>query len=262
MLLATWNINGYRARAQRISEWLTERKPDVVCMQEMKLKTEELEIEPFTALGYHVAFIGQASWNGVAVLSKTPIEVVARELPGAAADSGARFLVVRTAGMEVTSVYVPNGKAVKHPEFPGKLAWLEKLAAYVEARPRGTPFVLGGDLNVCPTDLDSWMGERGRGTIFHTDEERAFYKRLTAPEPGPGLVDLYRAKYPTEPGFSFWDYRAGAFHRKLGMRIDMLLATPDVASRVKDVVVDREFRKKSKVSGALPSDHAPLMATL
>jgi exodeoxyribonuclease III len=260
VLLCTWNVNGYRARAQRISEWLSERRPDVVCMQEMKLKTDELEREPFTQAGYHVAFVGQSSWNGVAVLSKTPIEPVLLELPGAG-EAGARFLAVRTADVEVASVYVPNGKTVSNPEYRGKLGWLEKLASHVEARVKDTtspPFVLGGDLNVCPTDLDSWMGERGRGTIFHTDEERALIKRLT----DAGLVDLYRSKYPTEAGYSFWDYRAGAFHRKLGMRIDMLLASEPIAKRLKDVYVDREFRKKSKTSGALPSDHAPLIAVL
>ena len=258
MLIATWNINGYRARAQRISEWLEERRPDIVCMQEMKLKTDELDRAPFTAAGYHVAFVGQASWNGVAVLSKTPIETVEEALPGAAADAGSRYLSVRTSGMHVASVYVPNGKTVSNPEFKGKLAWLEKLATHVESRDRTEPFLLAGDVNICPTDLDSWMGERGRGTIFHTVEERALFERLTSAD----LVDAYRSKYPTEPGYSFWDYRAGAFHRKLGMRIDVILATPSIASRMKDVRVDRDFRKKSKTSGALPSDHAPLLAYL
>jgi exodeoxyribonuclease-3 len=256
LLLATWNVNGYRARAQRITEWLAERKPDVVCMQE--LKTEELESEPFTAAGYNVAFVGQSSWNGVAVLSKKGIEAVTRELPGAG-DAGARFLTVHTSGLDVTSVYVPNGKTTSDPDFKGKLVWLDKLARHVESRAdKSKPFMLAGDLNVCPTDLDSWMGERGKGTIFHTDEERALIKRLTS----ANLVDLYRSKYTTEPGYSFWDYRAGCFHRKLGMRIDMILATPDIAKRVTDVYVDREFRKKSKTSGALPSDHAPLVALL
>lgn len=258
MLFATWNINGYRARAVRISEWLAERKPDIVCMQEMKLKTDELDKTPFTDAGYNVAFVGQAAWNGVAVLSKKPIETLEEALPGAAADAGARWLRVKTDEIQVASVYVPNGKSVANPEFKGKLAWLEKLATHVESRDKSLPFVLAGDINICPTDLDSWMGERGRGTIFHTDEERGFYDRLVA----SGLVDAYRSKYPGEPGFSFWDYRAGAFHRKLGMRIDVVLATPGVAAKIEDVRVDRDFRKKSKTSGALPSDHAPVLTWL
>jgi exodeoxyribonuclease-3 len=118
--------------------------------------------------------------------------------------------------------------------------------------------VLAGDLNVCPTDLDSWMGVKGKGTIFHTDEERALLDRLRA----AGLVDLYRSLHEDDPGYSWWDYRAGAFHRKLGMRLDLLLGTPVVAKRVKEVFVDREFRKKSKASGAVPSDHAPVVARL
>jgi exodeoxyribonuclease-3 len=259
MLLATWNVNGYRARAQRISEWLSERKPDIACFQEMKVKTDELDREAFTAAGYHVAMVGQASWNGVAVLSRHPIETVMTELPNAAKTAGARFITVRTKGLEVTSVYIPNGKLATHPEFKDKLAWLEKLALHVEARvDKEAPFVLGGDFNVCPTDLDSWRGAKGKGTIFHTDEERALIERLTAAR----LVDLYRTKHPTEPGYSWWDYRAGAFHRKLGMRLDLLLASDVVARRVTEVVVDRDYRKKSKLTGALPSDHAPVMATL
>jgi exodeoxyribonuclease III len=260
MILATWNVNGVRARAQRLVEWLAERKPDVVCLQELKVKTDELDREALKTAGYHVAAVGQASWNGVAVLSREPLETVSTELPGAAADAGARFIVARLAdGLEVASVYIPNGKTTSNPEFRSKLAWLERLAVYVETRPnKDAPFVLAGDFNVCKTDLDSYLGARAHGTIFHTDEERALATRLTA----AGLVDLYREKYPAEPGYSWWDYRAGAFHRKLGMRLDLILASEVVARRTKDVSIDREFRKKSKLSGALPSDHAPVIAIL
>jgi exodeoxyribonuclease-3 len=261
MILATWNVNGIRARAQRLVEWLAERKPDVVCLQELKVKTDELDREALKAAGYHVAAMGQASWNGVAVLSRGPLETVTTELPGAAAEAGARFIVTKSSqdGLEVASVYIPNGKTTSNPEFRSKLAWLERLALYIEARPhKAAPFVLAGDFNVCTTDLDSYLGARAHGTIFHTDEERALIARLTA----AGLCDLYRSKYPTEPGYSWWDYRAGAFHRKLGMRLDLILATEPLARRVKDVFIDREFRKKSKLSGALPSDHAPVVAVL
>ena len=259
MLIATWNVNGVRARQQRLSEWLTERKPDIACFQELKVTDEEFQHDVLETSGYKAATHGQAGWNGVAVLARTQPEVVVRGLPGASKDAGARFISVKTGGIEVASVYVPNGKTVSNPDYKIKLAWLEALAKHVESRAdRDAPFVLAGDFNVCPTDLDSWMGARGKGMIHHTDEERALIARLR----DAGLVDLFRTKYPSEAGFSFWDYRAGAFHRKLGMRIDFLLCTPAIANRLRDVWVDRDFRKKSKTSGALPSDHAPLMAEL
>lgn len=259
MLVATWNVNGVRARAQRLAEFLEARKPDVLCLQELKVKDEEFEHDVVKASGYHAATLGQAGWNGVAVLAREAPEVVTRGLPGAPEGWGARFISVKTNGLEVSSVYVPNGKTISNPEYKGKLSWLEALAKHVESRAdRAAPYVLAGDFNVCTTDLDSYLGARGHGTIFHTDEERALIGRLTS----AGLVDLYRAKYPTEPGFSWWDYRAGAFHRKLGMRLDLLLVTEAVAKRLKDVFVDRDYRKKSKISGALPSDHAPVIADL
>jgi exodeoxyribonuclease-3 len=257
-IVATWNVNGVRARLVRMLEWLAERKPDVVCLQELKVKEEDFPHEDFRAAGYHAAIVGQQSWNGVGVLARERPETLVRELPGAGA-AGARFITVRACGMEVASVYVPNGKTAMHADFAPKLAWLERLAEHIEARAdKDAPLVVAGDFNVCPTDLDSYLGAAGRGAIFHTDDERSRLARL----PGAGLVDLYRAKYESEPGFSWWDYRAGAFHKRLGMRIDLILATPAIARRAKDVVVDREFRKKSKISKAVPSDHAPVFAVL
>ena len=261
MILATWNVNGVRARAQRLVEWLDERKPDVVCLQELKVKEDEFEHEILERVGYRAAIVGQPGWNGVAVLAREAPVIVTRGLEGQD-EVGARFVVARAAGLEIGSAYIPNGKTTKDPEYRMKLAWLEALASFIESRVAGSaagaPFVLAGDFNVCTTDLDSYLGERGRGTIFHTDEERGFMARIAS----AGLVDVYRAKYPNEPGYSWWDYRMGAFHRKLGMRLDIVFASAPVARRVKDVFVDREFRKKSKISGALPSDHAPVVAVL
>lgn len=258
MIVATWNVNGIRARAVRVMEWLAERKPDIVCFQELKTKEEDLDRDAFKAAGYYAAVAGQPGWNGVAVLAREPVEVLVKELP-TVANLGARFVTTRASGIEVTSLYVPNGKTVANPEFKTKLKWLEQLAMHVESRvDKNAPVIFAGDFNVCLTDLDSYLGARAHGTIFHTDEERAHVNRLTQ----SGLVDLYRAKFPSEPGFSWWDYRAGAFHRKLGMRLDLLFASPVVAKRVTNVVVDRDFRKKSKTSGALPSDHAPVYAVL
>lgn len=258
MLIATWNVNGIRARAMRINEFLSEQKPDVVCLQELKITEEEFPHLELRALGYHAVLSGQQGWNGVAVIAKDRPEVVMRELPGAA-EQGARFIVAKVYDMEFASVYVPNGKSAKHPDFKVKLAWLETLAKHIESRAdREAPLVVGGDFNVCWTDLDSWGGVRFKGHVHHTDEERALIDRLR----DAGLVDLYRSKYPDEPGFSWWDYRAGSFHKKEGMRIDLLLATPVVAARLKEVRVERDYRKKGKPSGSIPSDHAPVVAEL
>ncbi len=257
MLLATWNVNGIRARAQRLTEWLAERKPDVVCLQELKATDPDFPHLELRGAGYHAVLEGQQSWNGVAILAKEPPTIVARELPGAA-DAGARFIVARVGELEVASVYVPNGKTLDHPDYAVKLAFLARLAEYVEARAKdAVPFVLGGDFNVCRTALDSYGGAAFDGHIFQTPEERSLVARLQ----GAGLVDLFRAKLPADPGFTWWDYRFGAFHKKMGMRLDMLFATPDVAARVATVTVDRDYRKKSN-AGAVPSDHAPLVAEL
>lgn len=258
MLLATWNVNGIRARSQRLQEWLTERQPDIACLQELKIVEEDFPHLELRAAGYHAVLSGQQSWNGVAVIAKERPELVLRELPGAA-EHGARFVVAKVAGIEVASVYVPNGKTVQHPDYQMKLAWLERLAVHVETRAdKNAPLVLGGDFNVCCTDLDSYGGARFQGHIFHTAEERALVERLRA----AGLVDLFRAKYADVAGFTWWDYRAGSFHKNEGMRIDLLFATEPVAARVKDVYVDRDYRKKGKASGAVPSDHAPVIAVL
>jgi exodeoxyribonuclease III len=259
VLLATWNVNGIRARSQRLAEWLAERQPDVVCLQELKIAEADFPHLELRASGYHAVLAGQPSWNGVAVIAKERPEEVARELPGAAA-AGARFVVARVHGIDVASVYIPNGKTLTHADYKLKLAWLESLAQYVEERSKGgsdVPLLVGGDFNVCPTDLDSYGGARFEGHIFHTDAERALVERLR----GAGLVDLYRAKYPDSVGFSWWDYRAGSFHKNEGMRLDMLFATASLAARLKDVYVDRDYRKKGK-SGAIPSDHAPVIAEL
>jgi exodeoxyribonuclease-3 len=156
-------------------------------------------------------------------------------------------------GMEIASVYIPNGKTLAHPDYKVKLAWLGRLADWVEERAKsGTdvPLLIGGDFNVCLTELDSYGGARFAGHIFHTDEERALVSRIR----DAGLVDLYRAKYPETAGFSWWDYRAGAFHKGMGMRIDLVYATPALADAVSDAYVDREARK-----GKGPSDHAPVV---
>jgi len=254
--VATWNVNGLKARQDFLVHWLRERRPDVVALQELKLVDEQFPRAELEAAGYHALCHGQKSWNGVAILSREPAEAVQRGLPGQE-ELGARLLSARVGELVFTSVYVPNGKHTGHDDFARKLAWLDALAAHLAAQGAAAPaHVVGGDFNVCPAALDSWNEEALRGQIFHTDEERARFGRFAE----LGLVDVFRARHPELRAFSWWDYRGGDFHRGHGLRIDFLLATPPVACRVTAAEIDREWRKKQQ--GLTPSDHAPVWADL
>ncbi|MBW2495061.1 MAG: exodeoxyribonuclease III [Deltaproteobacteria bacterium] len=256
MRVATWNINGLRARLEFALHWLKERQPDVVGLQELKLTDDQFPREPFEALGYHVASHGQKAWNGVAILSREPARVIQRGLPGQS-EMGARLLSAEIGDLLFTTVYCPNGKDIDHEDFPKKLAWFDDLARHFEqVADRERPAILCGDFNVCPAAIDSHAGERAEGQIFHTEEERKRYRSLLE----CGFTDVFRALHPNEVAFSWWDYRGGAFHRKLGLRIDFLLANATALPRVAAVAIDRDFRKKK--DGLTPSDHAPVFADL
>lgn len=260
--IATWNVNGLRARLDFVCHWLAARRPDVVGLQELKLTDEQFPTETLAALGYHALVHGQKAWNGVAVLLRDGLrgEVIQEGLPGQQ-DFGARLLSTRVsqphadgeADLEFTTVYVPNGKHLDHEDFPRKLAWLDALIGWWNP---GEQAVLCGDFNIVPTDLDSWDPEGHRGWIFHTDDERTRLAKLL----GSGLEDLFRAHAGDERAFSWWDYRGGAFHRGHGLRIDLLLGTGAVARRTASVEIDREYRKKK--DGITASDHAPVIADL
>jgi exodeoxyribonuclease-3 len=256
MRVATWNVNGLRARLDFVRLWLRERKPDLVGLQELKLTDEQFPHDAFLAEGYRATTHGQKGWNGVAVLSREPVELVQRGLPGQE-ELGARLLGVRAGDLEFTTLYCPNGKHTGHDDFPRKLAWMDALAQHLEARAGGgSRAVVCGDFNVCPAAIDSWSEELLKGSIFHTDEERARFARLLA----AGWVDLFRALHPDEQAFSWWDYRGGAFHRRQGLRIDFLLASPAAAAQATSALIDREWRKKK--DDLTPSDHAPVVAEL
>jgi exodeoxyribonuclease-3 len=254
MRVATWNINGLRARWQFLVHWLAARQPDVVALQELKLEDEQFPRVELAAAGYQAVTHGQKAWNGVAILSREPAEVVQRGLPGEQ-EAGARLLTARVGELSFTSIYVPNGKRVGHPDFPKKLAWLDALAAHLAA-PGGAEAVVGGDFNLCPGPLDTWDEAGNRGRIFHTPEEREGFQRLLE----AGWTDLYRQRHPDGTAFSWWDYRAGAFHKNQGLRIDLLLGSPAVVNRLRDVEIDRDYRKKKE--GLIPSDHAPVITHL
>jgi exodeoxyribonuclease-3 len=256
MRIATWNINGLRARLDFVLLWLRERKPDVVGLQELKLTDEQLPHAEFQALGYHAVSHGQKAWNGVAILSRQPARVTQRGLPGQE-DFGARLISAEIGNLSFTTVYCPNGKNTDHDDFPKKLAWFDALLAHFEHRANSTmPTILCGDFNLCPAPIDSWNEDQMRGQIFHTDEERTRFRNLLS----CGFSDVFRELHPDESAYSWWDYRGGAFHRKQGLRIDFLLATPAALARVRSVAIDREYRKKKE--GLTASDHAPVFADL
>jgi exodeoxyribonuclease III len=256
MRIATWNVNGLRARQDFLLQWLRTREPDVVAIQELKLADEHFPRELLAQAGYQALAHGQKSWNGVAVLARKPIVPVQIGLPGQE-ELGARWLEVEVEGLVFASLYCPNGKHTGHDDFAKKLAWYDALAAHVESRHRAdVPFVVGGDFNVCPAPIDSYDEAALAGHIFHTDDERARFRRLL----DWGLRDLFRERNPALRAFSWWDYRAGAFHKGEGLRIDFLLGTAPVLARVKDVTIDRDWRKKQGELTA--SDHAPVIAEL
>lgn len=254
MRIATWNVNGLRARDEFVAHWLASRQPDVVALQELKLPDEKFPHDAFEAQGYHAAVHGQKAWNGVAVLSRKPVELLQQGLPGQE-DFGARLVTARIEGVRVTSVYCPNGKTVEHDDYSRKLAWYDALIEHWKAScDPNEPAALCGDFNVCPAPLDSWNEKRFAGKIFHTEAERERIRALLA----TGLVDVFRAQHPELQAFSWWDYRGGAFHKKQGLRIDFVLATSPLAERLRSTEIDRDYRKKQ--DGLTPSDHAPVIA--
>jgi exodeoxyribonuclease-3 len=254
--LATWNVNSVKQRVPRLLPWLDERQPDVVCLQETKLADdafEELLGEELARRGYAFASHGQVAWNGVAILSRSGLDDVARGIPGAPGfpEPEARAISATCGGIRVVSVYVPNGRTPDSDHYRYKLAWLASLRDMVAADPDAT--VVCGDMNIAPTDEDVFDPQAYVGHTHVTPPERAALADLEA----VGLHDVVRDRWPTERVFSYWDYRAGMFHQDLGMRIDLVLATDSVADRVKAAWIDRQARK-----GSGPSDHAPVMVDI
>lgn len=254
--VATWNVNSVKQRLPRLLPWLDEREPDVVCLQETKLADEallELLGDELTARGYEIAAHGEASWNGVAILSRVGLEDVVRGLDGAPGfpHPEARAVSAVCDGVRVFSVYVPNGRQPGSDHYQYKLAWLTALREAVAADP--DPTVVCGDVNIAPTDADVFDPDAYAGETHVTPPERQALAELQA----VGLRDVVRDRWPDQRVFTYWDYRAGMFHRDLGMRIDLVLASASVAARVEAAWVDRKARK-----GRGPSDHAPVIVDL
>jgi exodeoxyribonuclease-3 len=267
MRIATWNVNSLKARLDKVLWWLERARPDVLLMQETKLADADAPAEPFARAGYELAHHGEGRWNGVAIASRSGISDVVtnfgRPLQRAATpDVGddeplaeARMIAAACGGVRVVSIYAPNGRSVESPFYAAKLAWFDRLARWLdEAAAPADALVIGGDFNVAPDDADVWDPRACHGGTHVSPPEREAFARLCR----WGLVDAYRLHHK-EPGrYTWWDYRAGNFHKNFGMRIDHLLATQAVAGRTVWAEIDREARKGKP----LPSDHAPLVIDL
>ncbi len=275
MRIATWNVNSLKARMERVEQWLAQRSPDVLLMQETKLSDEAVPEMAFRMAGYEIAHHGEGRWNGVAIVSRVGIEDIVTNFgdgplrrtetaePAAAAleaeasltpNDEARMISAVCGGIRVVSLYAPNGRALETPFYRAKLAWFDRLARWLyETRDPAQPLLLGGDFNVAPEDQDVYDMAAFANSTHVSPREREAMAELRE----WGLVDVYRLHHP-EPGkFSWWDYRAGNFHKGLGMRIDHLYATRVVAERCTGAEIDRDAR-----TGKLPSDHAPLYIDL
>ena len=276
MRIATWNVNSLKARQEAVENWLERAAPDILLMQETKLGDADAPVMAFAMAGYQLVHHGEGRWNGVAIAARAGLaidEVVTNFGDGPVRDSGpgsaaaaeddfnpfdeARVLAATIEGLRVVTVYAPNGRVVGSPFYEGKLKWFERLGRYIDeerAAGRGDTLVVGGDFNVAPTDIDVWDPRAAHGGTHVSEPERAAVRALV----DRGLVDSYRARHDETGRFTWWDYRAGMFHKNFGMRIDLLLAGDAVAARLVDAEIDRQARKGPPI----PSDHAPLVIDL
>jgi exodeoxyribonuclease III len=252
--LVTWNVNSLKARLPRVEQLIGELRPDVLCLQETRVRSDAFPTGALEALGYSAMEHSAGAWGGVAIAARPGLELAdpVRGLAGEPAAAEARWVEAEVAGIRVASVYVPNGRVVGSDTFVAKLAFLDALRARVSAA-AGAPLAIAGDFNVTRGDLDLYDPVAFVGSTHVTPEERSRLEALLQ----AGLVDTWRELEPSEPGYTWWDYRAGNFHKGLGMRIDYALLTPDLAKRVNRIAVGRAFRKGQK-----PSDHAPLVVDL
>jgi len=252
--IATWNVNSLKARLARVEEWIDYARPDVLCMQETKLADTAFPSMAFSALGYESASHGEGRWNGVAILSRVGLEKVERGLGGPADDQGARLVAATCGGVRVVSVYIPNGREVASVHYEAKLAWLGELRAYLERTAKPTDDVaVCGDFNVAPDDRDVYDPAAFVGETHVTEAERQGVRALEE----WGLVDSFRLCHAEDQLFTWWDYRAGNFHKHMGLRIDLVMLSRSLAERVRYALVDRNARK-----GKQPSDHAPVFVDI
>jgi exodeoxyribonuclease-3 len=257
MRIATWNVNSVNARLETVLAWFEEASPDVACLQEIKCVDEKFPAEAFERLGYNVAVHGQKTYNGVAMLSKTPLEDVRRGLPGDDSDEQARYIEAVVSGpspVRVCGIYLPNGNPIGTEKFPYKLGWMARLNAHA----RGLlaleePLVICGDYNVIPEPQDADKPEGWLGDALFQPESRGAFRALK----NLGLTDAYMQLDGTPGGYTFWDYQAGAWPRNHGIRIDHHLLSPQAADRLSAFDIHRDVR-----AGEKPSDHVPVVIEL
>jgi exodeoxyribonuclease-3 len=258
MKIATWNINGVRARIESATAWLKDAAPDVLCLQEIKCEDAAFPASAFEDLGYNVATCGQKGFNGVAILSKLPFDEVSRGLPGDRSDEQARFIEgvfsVGSGALRVVSLYLPNGNPVGSDKFAYKLSWIKRLEAFVRKRLRDEEaFVIAGDYNIIPEPEDTKNPDSWVDDALYQPESRQAWRRLL----NLGLVDAFRACHAESGHYTFWDYQAGAWQKNHGIRIDHLLLSPQAADRLVATNIDKRTRGWEK-----PSDHVPVVIEL
>lgn len=258
MKIATWNINGVRARIENLKAWLDNTSPDVVCLQEIKSANETFPADAFDGSGYNLTIHGQKGFNGVAILSKRPLEDVLVGLPGDASDEQARYVEAavstETGVVRVASIYLPNGNPVESDKFGYKLAWMDRLIAHVRDRlALEEPLALTGDYNVIPMPVDAKNPDAWTDDALFQPESRGKFRELLA----LGLTDALRACHPEEGVYTFWDYQGGAWQKNHGIRIDHILLSPQAADRLVGAGVDKDVRAWEK-----PSDHVPVWVEL
>ncbi|MCD1627929.1 exodeoxyribonuclease III [Seohaeicola saemankumensis] len=257
MKIATFNINGIKARIEALPQWLDEEQPDIAILQEIKSVDEAFPRELFEERGYNVETHGMKSFNGVAILSKLPLEDVTRGLPGDASDEQARYIeatVVGKQAIRICGLYLPNGNPAPGPKYDYKLAWMTRLQARAAALlAEEIPFLMAGDYNIIPQDEDAARPDAWRADALALPDSRAAYRRII----NLGLTDAFRARIQGPGHYSFWDYQAGAWNRNDGIRIDHLLLSPSCADMLTGVGIDKHLRDREK-----PSDHVPVWVTL
>jgi exodeoxyribonuclease-3 len=254
MKIATWNVNSIRIRVDAAVQWLKEAQPDVVCLQELKCTDEQFPKEPFEALGYNCAVHGQKTYNGVAILSKRPLEDVTPRLPGEDADNHARYMEAVIPGdkgtIRVASIYAPNGNPIGTDKFTYKLGWLERLKIRAkELLALEEPVAMMGDYNVIPKPDDAYDPKAWVKDALFQPESRAALRRVE----NLGFTDAIRACHHEPHLFTFWDYQAGAWQKDHGIRIDHIMLSPQAADRLKGSGIDKQVRGREK-----PSDHVPV----
>jgi exodeoxyribonuclease-3 len=257
--IASWNVNSVKARLPNVLAWTRAATPDILLLQELKCETDAFPALEFEDLGYNLAVVGQKTYNGVAILSKSAIEVDHRRLPGASDDTQARYVEGFTLGVRVASIYLPNGNPISEAgkrteKFAYKLAWLERLHAHVRDLLAGEDaFVLGGDFNVIPEPEDVHDPEGWEKDALYHAESRALFRKIVF----LGLTDAFRARHGAAQRYTWWDYRSGAWAKDQGARIDHLLLSPQAADRLVDCDIDRKPRGEDKAS-----DHTPIWCAL